>query len=72
MKDAPCWEPCELCDEYICNIHGGEHVHNCECEDLEWWAERDMYPYETTVLQYLVQVCEVYDETQLPPVEDWT
>lgn len=48
----PCWEPCEHCEEYICNIHN-DHVHDCECQPLDWWEERGMYPYETTVEEYL-------------------
>jgi hypothetical protein len=51
-NNKPCWEPCEHCEEYICNIHN-DHVHDCECQPLDWWEERNMYPYETTVEKYL-------------------
>ena len=49
--DRPCWEECTCCDDYLCNIHG-EHAFECTCEGIEWWANHDMNPYFTTVVEY--------------------
>jgi hypothetical protein len=51
-KDKPCWELCEMCDDFLCNVHVGQHAHDCECEPIEWWEEKEMYPYTTTVREY--------------------
>ena len=51
LDNRPCWEPCEFCDDYICNVHE-EHAHDCDCKDMEWWAEMDLYPYVTKVKEY--------------------
>ena len=48
-----CWTECEMCGEFNCNIHPGHHACECECEGVEWWDERGMLPYETTVADYL-------------------
>ena len=50
--DKPCWTPCDMCEDYICNIHE-MHAYDCLCEPVEWWYENDMDPYTTTVEQYL-------------------
>lgn len=39
------WEPCQYCDEFICNIHG-IHVADCECPPIEEWVENEVFPYE--------------------------
>ena len=59
--DEPCWRRCSLCEDFICNIHQ-EHAYDCECESVEWWAEHDMYPYETTVREYLKKMKEINND----------
>lgn len=44
IDNRPFWERCECCDDFICNIHEC-HVYDCECDGIEWWAERDIDPY---------------------------
>lgn len=39
------WEPCELCDDYICTQHEC-HAHDCECPPIEAWCEEDLDPYD--------------------------
>lgn len=56
---APCWEPCEMCEEYLCNLHG-EHAADCSCPGVDWWAERELWPYESTVDEYLRTVGNVW------------
>ena len=48
----PCWEKCDMCDDFRCNIHQGEHVADCECPGIDWWVDNDMYPYDTTVEEF--------------------
>ena len=50
-NDQPCWTPCDMCEDYICNIHE-MHAHDCVCKPIEWWYDRDMAPYTTTVQEY--------------------
>ena len=50
--NRPFWEPCECCDDFICNVHEC-HVHDCECHGIEWWAERDIDPYSHPFRQRL-------------------
>lgn len=45
----PCWQRCDLCEDFVCNVHPGEHVYDCSCPGVEWWGDRGMSPYETTV-----------------------
>jgi hypothetical protein len=32
-NDKPCWTPCDICDDYICNIHE-MHAYDCLCEPV--------------------------------------
>lgn len=47
--DRPCWERCEMCGDFVCNIHEGEHAADCGCPGIDWWAEYEISPYETTM-----------------------
>jgi len=42
--EYPAWIRCELCDDFICTIHG-EHVYDCDCPGIDDWAERNIDPY---------------------------
>ena len=42
--EAPIWQPCPCCDNFLCAVHGG-HAHDCECPDLETYDERGIDPY---------------------------
>ena len=53
---VPAWEKCKMCDDYICNIHHGQHVHECECSEIDVWREADLYPYEPCVLRFITPV----------------
>jgi hypothetical protein len=53
VKDAMCWEKCEMCGEFICNIHSTDekpvHAHDCACTVID---EMPVYPYTSTVAEY--------------------
>jgi DNA (cytosine-5)-methyltransferase 1 len=56
---APAWQKCECCDDFICNIHHGEHVHDCDCPSIDHWSEHDIFPYDPCVLRFITPVeCE--------------
>jgi hypothetical protein len=42
VEQQAAWVPCELCDDYWCNIHG-MHVCDCECPSIDEWG--DINPY---------------------------
>jgi hypothetical protein len=42
--DQTPWVLCQ-CDDYWCQIHG-QHVFECPCPDIDWWAARQVSPYE--------------------------
>lgn len=37
------WVRCGCCEDYVCQVHLGQHVHDCPCQPIESW-ERS--PYE--------------------------
>lgn len=41
-----CWIPCQDCDDYWCTEHG-KHAYDCECPEIEVWAELGKYPYSS-------------------------
>lgn len=44
-KAIPAWAPCQCCQDFICNIHGG-HASECPCPALEDWdQELGINPY---------------------------
>jgi hypothetical protein len=43
-KEWPAWIRCELCEDFLCTIHGC-HVYDCDCPGIEDWAERNVDPY---------------------------
>jgi len=43
-KLNPVWEPCECCDDYVCNLHDC-HVADCPCPDIEAWVDKNVFPY---------------------------
>ncbi len=60
----PCWERCDMCDDFICNIHG-MHAYDCTCRNINWWVGLDMCPYTTTVDEYnerIKGVCNVEEQ----------
>jgi DNA (cytosine-5)-methyltransferase 1 len=55
---VPAWERCEVCEDFLCNIHH-EHAADCTCPAIDEWADQDLNPYEPTVLRYLTEIeCE--------------
>lgn len=40
------WIRCDMCDGYICAIHGNNHVSDCPCPPIEYWAEYGLHPYD--------------------------
>jgi len=52
-KDKMCWEKCEMCDDFICNIHSTDekvlHAHDCACTVID---EMAVFPYDATVAEY--------------------
>ena len=47
--DRPIWEPCDDCEEYVCNIHH-ENAADCPCPGIDDW---NVDPY-TTPLRFVV------------------
>lgn len=39
------WVSCDMCEDYICTLHGKQHVSECDCPDIDAWAEADLFPY---------------------------
>lgn len=41
------WVKCEVCDDFMCNIHKGLAAHDCACPELEVWdGQLGLNPYE--------------------------
>ena len=40
------WVKCDMCDDYVCNVHGNQHVHDCDCPPLEDWLDVNLSPYD--------------------------
>lgn len=51
MNNLPCWTLCDMCEDYICNIHK-MHAHDCDCQPIEWWYIQEMCPYTTTLEEF--------------------
>lgn len=45
VLSRPAWVRCECCDDFLCMIHEGQHVHDCPCPDIDHWAKRNLDPY---------------------------
>lgn len=39
------WVECDCCGDYLCQVHDGYHVHECDCPEIDVWAEFDALPY---------------------------
>lgn len=48
----PAWVVCDCCQDYLCQVHHGKHVHECECPALECWIAVGIDPYLTGGLEY--------------------
>ena len=61
-QDSPvvAWEECPDCGDFVCNIHPGEHVADCDCPAIEVWAEHDKFPYEERVTDELKKWVEMH------------
>lgn len=35
-----------MCDDFICTVHGMNHVAECACPPVEYWAEHGLHPYD--------------------------
>lgn len=44
--DPPAWTRCECCDDFVCNIHEGQHAWECPCPPIEVWIDAGLDPYE--------------------------
>lgn len=40
------WTKCDMCDDFVCNVHGGLHVAECICPDIETWIDYELSPYD--------------------------
>ena len=58
------WVLCE-CEDYWCLIQG-QHVYECPCPDIDWWAARNVSPYEPVSKEAIK--C-LRDETEGEPEE---
>jgi hypothetical protein len=45
---AVIWEECEMCGDYICNIHE-VHTAECSCPCIEVWVSDLKFPYDDEV-----------------------
>lgn len=43
-RSAPCWEPCDCCGEFFCNLHG-QHTGECACPPIDEWEGVDPYAH---------------------------
>jgi len=57
----PVWTRCELCEDFVCTLHEGLHVSDCPCMHVEWWAERELWPYEDDAIK-VVKYLKEHDE----------
>lgn len=65
---VPAWRQCPDCDDVWCDIHG-MHAYDCDCPDIDTWAEHDLFPYVESALRFLTPAeCE---RLQGFP-DDWT
>ena len=48
------WAKCDMCEDYICNIHSGQHVADCDCPAIDVWAEHEKWPYSEPVTPALI------------------
>lgn len=40
------WKACDMCEDYVCNVHGGQHVSDCICpKNIETWVDNELDPY---------------------------
>ena len=49
---VPAWVPCDCCDEYQCNIHGG-HASECACAPVDDWEAAGLCPYSPCVYRFI-------------------
>ena len=47
-KSVPAWTACDMCEEYICNIHD-RHVSDCDCPAIDTWVLGGYFPYDSLV-----------------------
>lgn len=40
----PAWGECNACGDRFCSYHG-MHVFECDCPPLEWWTQKNLWPY---------------------------
>ena len=57
-----CWEQCDCCDEFICNVHPGLHADACDCPVIDAWTYAGLCPYVNTVSDYLSAAIEDFTE----------
>ena len=41
-RGGPAWVRCTACGDYLCLVHPGRHVADCDCPPVDEW-ERDPY-----------------------------
>ena len=55
---VPAWRQCPDCDDVWCDIHG-MHAYDCDCPDIDTWAEHDLFPYVESAVRFLTPTeCE--------------
>jgi len=50
---VPAWQQCDCCDDFICRIHAGQHVYDCDCPGIDEWANADLSPYDNVCLRFI-------------------
>jgi DNA (cytosine-5)-methyltransferase 1 len=56
---VPAWQRCFCCEDFLCSIHHGEHVADCDCPPIEVWAENQMDPYSPCIPRFITPTeCE--------------
>ncbi len=60
-RAGPAWVRCTDCGDYLCTVHAGLHVADCDCPPVDEW-ECDPYSCEEpTPMHYLSQPVTIAD-----------
>ena len=56
-----------MCGDYVCNVHQGQHVHECDCPGIEKWVE---FGYSPSFTRATDQVKDWVAQNPFDPEED--
>jgi hypothetical protein len=61
--DQTPWVLCQ-CDDYWCQVHQ-QHTSECPCPGIDWWAERDLDPYDDVTEEVFQELKEMEPEQEI-------